>query len=279
MTDLIDRGDVERVLTDARFEVPEADAATTRPMGRFRAASSRFTNRAAHDRRRRRLAELIGDLDAATIAASAASCTRALLQVQPGIDVADVARHVPVACLARALGFTAPDDMPRLVAAVAASYASGAESDAADAAIGHLLAAAPRSHGIAVGGAATEAAGLPGAGLDEDAALHVQVLVQAFAATAALVEGSMRSSGAAVASTATAELLAVTLRDDPPVPLTRRVAPTGETLTLRLDGPDRDADDAHPRRTLAFGAGARACPAQDLALAMAAAIVEELRAC
>jgi len=48
---------------------------------------------------------------------------------------------------------------------------------------------------------------------------------------------------------------------------------------LHLDGPDSGVVLGHPPRSLAFGAGARACPAQDLALAIAGAVVEELRAC
>ncbi|KRE30796.1 hypothetical protein [Agromyces sp. Soil535] len=269
MTDLIERGDAERVLTDSRFAVPEADAAATRPMGRFRASSSRFTNGPAHDRRRRRLETLLHTIDTSALAADASS--RARWSAASGVDAAEIARHVPVACLAGALGIAAPDDAPRLVADVAASYASGAESDRADAAIDRLLAAAAPATGDGDGESG-------GAGSDEDAVLLVQLLVQAYAATAALVEGAIRSTGAVAASITTAELLADTLRDDPPVRLTRRVAPDGEMLTLRLDGPDRESGAGRPLRTLAFGAGARACPAPDLALAMAAAIIEELRA-
>jgi len=272
MTDLIERGDVERVLTDSRFAVPEADAAATRPMGRFRASSSRFTNGPAHDRRRRRLEALLQTVDTSALAADAASRARWSAPAASLADVAEIARHVPVACVAGALGFAAPDDAPRLVADVAASYASGAESDRADAAIDRLLAAAAPATGDGDGESG-------GAGSDEGTVLLVQLLVQAYAATAALIEGGMRSTGAVASSITTAELLADTLRDDPPVRLTRRIAPDGEMLTLRLDGPDRESGAGRSPRTLAFGAGARACPAQDLALAVAAAIVEELRAC
>jgi len=272
MKDLIDRGDVERVLADSRFAVPAADAAATRPMGRFRATSSRFTNGPTHDGRRRRLVTLLHTLDASALAADAASRTRRSVQAASRADVADIARHVPVACLAGALGFAAPDDAPGLVAEVATSYASGAESDRADAAIERLLAAAAPATGDGDGEA-------DGTGSDEDAVLLVQLLVQAYAATAALVEGAMRSTRAVAASITTAELLADTLRDDPPVRLTRRVGPDGDVLTLRLDGPDREAGAGRPPRTLAFGAGARACPADELAAALAGAIVGELRAC
>ena len=64
----------------------------------------------------------------------------------------------------------------------------------------------------------------------------------------------------------TAELLHSTLEHDAPVAATRRVAPDGELLVLRLGGSD-----------LAFGAGARRCPAPHHAIAIAGAIVGVLR--
>ena len=96
---------------------------------------------------------------------------------------------------------------------------------------------------------------------------------------AALVEGAMRRLEASVdAPPTTRELLGATLRDDSPVPLTRRVAPDGTVLVLRLDGPDADADARGVgARTLAFGVGPRSCPAPHHALAIAGAIVDELR--
>ena len=187
--------------------------------------------------------------------------------------MAGIARQVPVACLAGQLGFAEPDEAPRLVGEVARTYADGAESDAADAAIGRLLATAPSQ-----ADGAPRPAGSAG-GPDEDAELRVQLLVQAHAATAALVEGAVRRAATAPAAVTTAELLAATLRDDPPVRLTRRVDPDGAVVVLRFDGADQDAGPGRPPRTLAFGAGSRACPASGPALAIAAAIVEEVRAC
>jgi cytochrome P450 len=108
----------------------------------------------------------------------------------------------------------------------------------------------------------------------------VQLLVQAFAATSGLVEGAMRRLAASAdrdPRPSTREVLLATLREEPPVPFTRRIAPDGSLVVLRLDGPDADADtrDAEPR-TLAFGSGPRSCPAPHHALAIATAIVEEL---
>ena len=275
MTDLIDRADVERVLRDPRFTVPEAEVDAGRPMDRFRSRASRFANGATHARRRAHLLDLLGRLDDRRLAADAAARTRALIAGAQSLDldVAGIARHVPVACLAGQLGIAQPDEAPRLVAEVAGAYASGTESDAADAAIGRLLATAPRGGDGAVHPARR------GVGPDVDAELRVQLLVQAYAATAALVEATVRRAATAPAATTTADLLAATLRDDPPVRLTRRVDPDGASVVLRFDGADRDGGPGRPPRTLAFGAGPRACPASGPALAIAGAIVEEVRAC
>ena len=299
MTELIDRADAERVLRDPRYLVPEADAATPRPMARFRSRASRFVNGRPHERRRARLVELLELLDPDELAAASAARTRTLIaaatpddrdrdpdtdpDVHPdpaALDVAAIAHRVPVASLAQRLGFDRPDDAPALVAAVAAPYASGDDSDAADAAIARLLAAAPRST-VAPRAAERLRAGCDDDALDaelDDAALRVQLLVQAYAATAALVEGAVLRAATAPAAS-TDELLALTLREDPPVRLTRRVGTDGDVVTVRLDGTDRHARTGGAARTLAFGAGRRACPAERLAVAMAGAVVEELRAC
>lgn len=275
MTDLIDRADVERVLRDPRFTVPEASADARRPMGRFRSRASRFANGSTHERRRAHLVDLLGLLDARGLEADAAARTRALVAGTPRarLDVPGIARTVPVACLAGQLGFAEPDEAPRLVAEVAEAYANGTESDAADAAVLRLLATAPRR---ADGDGDGDAGGV---GRDDDAVLRLQLLVQAYAATAALVEGAMRRAATGPATATTAELLQATLRDDPPVPLTRRLDPDDAVVVLRFDGADRDSGPGRPPRTLAFGAGSRACPASATAAAIAAAILEEVRAC
>jgi hypothetical protein len=253
--EIIDRSDVERILSDSRFRVPEADATATGPADRFRAGASRFTNGARHDERRRRLEALLAQIDPDSLAAAATSRTTAIAPA----DADQVAAHVPVACLAAELGFDEPESLPPLVAVLAAHYPQGGPSDAADAAAARLIAAAASEH-------------------DDDAVFRVQLLVQAYAATGGLVVGAMRRLAASEATASTSELLGATLRDAPPVQQTRRVAPDGSALVLHLDGPDREAPHDEPR-TLAFGAGSRACPASRHAVAIAAAIVEELRAC
>lgn len=277
MDDVLDRRDVARILHDSRFAVPEADAAAAGPFGRFRSRASRFVNGDVHDRRRRAIEQTLARLDPVELAADAASRTRAIVREAGGAVgievVATVARSVPVACLAARLGFERPDDLPRLVAQVAPAYASGVGSAEVDASVVLLLAAALRAaHAVTGAGGDVDVE-------DETRELGVQVLVQAHAATAGLIEGAMRGAQAAPTTTSTADLLATALRDDSPVRSTRRVAPDGTVVALHLDGPDSDAGPGHPPRSLAFGAGTRACPAQHLALAIAGAVVEELRAC
>jgi len=103
----------------------------------------------------------------------------------------------------------------------------------------------------------------------------------------------------------TPRLVDLVLRDEPPVASTRRIAParTGgtddrdrvdggplgdrrldelqlddrEPVELRLDGPDREAREGAPPRNLAFGSGARRCPASVHAVAIATAVVDVLR--
>jgi hypothetical protein len=75
----------------------------------------------------------------------------------------------------------------------------------------------------------------------EAAAQQIAILVQSHAATAALI-----AAGGTL--------------DPPPVPLTRRIAPDGELVEVDLSG--------HP-----FGAGPRACPGAEHALALAAGVL------
>lgn len=264
--------EVRRRLSDAVWLVPEADAGSDRPNERFRAAASRFVNGPAHEDRRRVLEQRLAGLDPDGLAATAARLTRELLAgpAAPAPhrtreDVRrQVARTVPVTCLAGHLGFARIEGLADAVAAVAAAYPTGAPSDAADDAVTLMLAAAPG----------------PDAG-----ALAVQLLVQSHLATAALIEGAMRSVDADPART-THTALSHALRHEPPVPSTRRVGPDGTVAVLPLRDPDprpapgfgrSPGDDERATASLAFGAGARACPAPVHALAIAAAVVDGLR--
>ncbi|MFI2647872.1 cytochrome P450 [Micromonospora fulviviridis] len=213
-----------------------------------------------------------------------------------------LARRVPVEVLAARLGLADPAAAVPAVTAVAAAYHPGADPAAAaraDRAVGALLGMSPPAPA-------------------EAAANRIGLLVQAADATAGLIGAAVRHGLAAPAALGTADLLAEVLRLDPPVRATRRVATGAlrlagreigpdATLLLRFDAANRDPavhpdpDRFHPRgpdhgrlagpghgghlalahrpvRALTFGAGPRGCPGERHALALAAGVVEVLRA-
>ena len=129
--------------------------------------------------------------------------------------------------------------------AVIAPYYNPAPRGAAVAAGGGAAVGAT----IAVGGAAPPDADAAVARLlallpaapPEAAAQQIAILVQSHAATTALIAAGGKL-------------------DPPPVPLTRRISPRGELVEVGLTG--------HP-----FGAGPRACPGAEHALALAAGVL------
>ena len=140
------------------------------------------------------------------------------------------AATVPVRVLAAALGFAG--DVVDDVLAVAAAYQPGADDAAiaaADRAVAALVAASDDG----------------GEGLR--VANRIGLLVQAAVATAALIRSVGRGTS-----------IDDVLRDDPPAPLTRRVAPDGTLVEVPLGG------------GLAFGAGVHRCPGEAVARALAA---------
>jgi cytochrome P450 len=166
---------------------------------------------------------------------------------------------VPVETLAAALGL--PPGLATDVAAAAAAYQPHveADNDAADDAVARLV--------DACGGAS-----------DEATAMRISLLVQAGAATAALAASAQRRDDF---SASVDEVLADTLRNDPPLPSTRRVAAerahigatvleAGTVVTLDLTA-DHDP-------TLQFGSGLRSCPGREQALAIAGGAIEAARA-
>lgn len=262
MTTITDSTGARRVLADPRFLVPEADASPA-PLGRFRADVSRFANGPVHDGRRRRLEAMLGELDVERLAHAAAARTAAMV-AHAGSNVALVARQVPVATIADELGFPAPDTLPPPVAEVAAVYPSGLPSDSADDAVLRLLDAAT-GPGHSRGSA--------------DAVLRVQLLVQSYAATATLIETAMRrlDEDAHPAWVSTEDLVIAVLRDEPPVRTTKRIAPDGAVVTVHLDGPERAIPPETGSVPLAFGASHRGCPAPRHAIAIAIAVIDELK--
>ncbi|MEV4456457.1 cytochrome P450 [Microbispora sp. NPDC049633] len=300
--------DVRAVLADPRFLVPAAPAAPPGTgsgpgMAWLRGAVSRFSNGAEHARRRARVLESLDALDPARLRREARERTRAELAGGAPVDVmATIARRVPVGVLATRLGVPEErrEEVVAAVRAMAAAYHLSAVS------------AATPAGGAADAAVAVLAAALGGGDAPEPRLLAAVagVLVQACDATAGLVGNALAAVTRMPAELAlrwpVEALLAETLRWDPPVRLTRRVAaedptaggvpvPAGAVLVLDLAAANRDPEvfpDPHRfdparfrqrgggehlrfgGRHLGFGDGIRPCPGQAAALALAAGIVE-----
>ncbi|MBB2741106.1 UNVERIFIED_ORG: cytochrome P450 [Microbispora rosea subsp. rosea] len=288
--------DVRAVLADPRFLVPAAPAAPAAQPGTgmawLRGAVSRFSNGAEHTRRRARAMGLLDALDPVRLRREARERTGAELAGGARVDVmARIARRVPVGVLATRLGV--PEDrreeVVAAVTAMAAAYHAPGAAPVGDAAVGVLAAALGRGEE-------------PEPGL---LAAVAGALVQACDATAGLVGNTLAVVARLPADLSVRwpieALLAETLRWDPPVRLTRRVAaedataggvpgPAGAVLVLDLAAANRDPEvfpDPHrfdPARFrqghggggghLGFGSGIRPCPGERTALALTAGVVE-----
>ncbi|ETK37871.1 hypothetical protein MPTA5024_01840 [Microbispora sp. ATCC PTA-5024] len=296
---MVRHADVRDVLADPRFLVPTVppggeDGHEGGGMAWLRGAVSRFSNGAEHARRRSRALALLARLDPAELRGQARAEAEAALARPGRVDVmALLARRVPVGVLAVRLGVPAVrrEEAVAAVRAIAAAYHPGGErnaaADAAVASLARLLGEPDRERLAAVAG----------------------LLVQACDATAGLIGNTLaavlRPPGetAPIEDPAVEALLAETLRHDPPVRLTRRVAaqdatvggvavPSGAVLVLDLAAANRDpavfrdpdrfdpgrfGADGRPGRDgaghLGFGSGPRACPGERIALALAAGVV------
>ncbi|MEU6409083.1 cytochrome P450 [Microbispora sp. NPDC046933] len=316
--------DVRAVLADPRFLVPAAPAGTDTGTGMawLRGAVSRFSNGAEHACRRARVLGVLDALDPVRLRRAAYERTSAELAGGARVDVmARVARRVPAGVLATHLGI--PEDRSEEVVAAVTAMAAAYHLPPAP---GPAAAGAPPGRGR--GGRPPEgtapaaepgdaavgvlAAALGGGEEPEPALLAAVagVLVQACDATAGLVGNALAVVTRLPADLAVRwpveALLAETLRWDPPVRLTRRVAaedatagrvpvPAGAVLVLDLAAANRDPEvfpDPHrfdpgrfnPGRFdpvpsggaghLGFGDGIRPCPGERAALALAAGVVE-----
>lgn len=246
--EISDREQVCRVLGDPAFVVPPVPAVDA-PIGIawLRAHVSRFSNGEEHARRRALVDGALARLEPAELRRAA---REAAARPAAGARLEDI----PLEALAAALAL--PPGLAADVATAAAAYQPHAAADleAADAAVGRLV--------DACGGAA-----------DEATAVRICLLVQA-AGTAALLANAARRDDLSVPVD---ELVSETLRGDPPVPTTRRVATAsaagvdaGTIVTLDLTA-GGDAD-------LQFGAGLRPCPGRAQALALVAGALEGARA-
>ncbi|WP_438296241.1 hypothetical protein [Streptomyces sp. HUAS TT7] len=194
------------VLTNPEFVVPPVPDSSPDGVAWLRSSVARFSSGTAHQRRRVLAVDELASIDPESLRLRAAERGEG-----------------PVEVLAEALGL--PGCVADDVAVVAKSYQPHtAITEEADRAVARLV--------EACGGVA-----------DEAAANRIGLLVQACAATKALVANTLAG------------------RTDPPVPLTRRVAPDGTLVEVSLtEAP--------------FGDGPHACPGREHALALAAGLVE-----
>ncbi|MGK5740864.1 cytochrome P450 [Micromonospora sp. URMC 103] len=283
--------DVRAALADRACRVPVASPGSAYTLAWLRGLVSRFSAPERHAARRAAGVAALAYLDRDELRVAAAGATAAALDDAGGrLDVPTVlARRVPVRVLADRLGLADPEAAVAAVAAVAAAYQPGADAATvwrADGAVAVLVAMAPPAP-------------------PEELANRIGLLVQACDATAGLIGAGARHllpppvappSEASLAGD-TGVLLAEVLRLDPPVRGTRRITagvvriggvelPPGSPLLLRFDAANRDPavfaepDAFQPGRpvpALTFGAGARACPGQAHALALATGVLDVLR--
>jgi cytochrome P450 len=274
--------DIRTVLADPRFVVPDVGGGG-RPgtLDWLRQTVCRFSEGEAHERRLGVVRAELGHLDPAGLRQGAAARTETILDQAAGapVDVmAAIARRVPTAVLGAALGVDT-DVLAEAVPVAAAGYLTGLDDPgAADAAVQVLVR-------------------LLGPGDDETVANRIALLMQAYEATAGLV-GITLAHALRLPDPAkwpAEQVVAETLRYDPPVRAMRRVAAeaavldgqaigAGESVRLDVAAANRDPavfeapdrfdpgreEDAH----LTFSAGRRPCPGGDQALQLAAGIVE-----
>ncbi|MFB1048467.1 hypothetical protein [Streptomyces chrestomyceticus] len=265
------------LLADPGWRVPPVpEDVPEGTMAWLRARVARFSSGEAHVRRRALAIGALGafdrpDVNAEVLRDAARIRTQELLSAPGTVEVmARVARVVPAEVLAASLGLPVTADTAGLVGDVARAYhAHGETIPAADRALTRLVADC-------------------GGTWDEATAARVGLLVQAYAATAGLIGNaaylSLTGTGTE-AGTGTghapepppepsadlaADRLDQALRTDPPVRGTLR-APVdgGDPVRVGLVTPDG---------SLAFGAGAHACPGQAHARALAAGVLDALLA-
>jgi cytochrome P450 len=277
--------DVRAVLADARFEVAQAPAAMqTGTIAWLRASVSRFTNGDEHQRRRALAVAELAELAPGALRRAAWERAEAALgqAAAPGgrLDVmAHLARRVPMATLAAALGTDSPEEAAQAAIAVAAAYFPGAgeqavhEADKATAQLVEMLSPAPLEVIVA----------------------KIALLAQGCDATAGLIGLTLyllAENQATVSGEPTDALLQRALRYTPVVRASRRVArepatigggdvQPGDAVLCDIQAANLDPDAYQPPErelpSLTFGTGLRPCPGVAQALALAAGVVDAVR--
>lgn len=282
--------DATAVLADERYVVPEATGGGGRgTLGWLRRTVCRFSEGAAHTRRRALAEAELAGMEPAALRTAARDLAARILDTPipeapipdapipeaPILDapspdmaaadpVAAVARRVPVAVLGEAMGVRDLDALIAAVPPVAAVYLTGTCRPAdADAAVAVLV-------------------GLLGPGPDELVANRIAILTQAYEATAALIENAAPVADAG--RRPVAAVVAETVRRDPPVRVLRRVAsadlvlggcPVAAGASILVDVRAVNLDPA-AAGVATFGAGRRPCPATEQAMALASGVLEAL---
>ena len=291
--------DIRAVLADARFTVlPPGPGGPPGTVAWLRASVSRFAGGARHRARRALIESELRQLEPAALGRAARQLAVSQLAGagRPG-DRADVmsvvARPVPAAALAAAMGLAGPLAVAAAVNTVAAAYFPGADARRerqADPAVAWLVAALAGAGPAAPGGTGPRPGG-PAAGLDL-AVARIAIMVQACEATAGLIGTALHALQDAPQTGPawpTSELLAHTLRYRPPAGKLRRVAAgpaqlggrrirPGDQVTCDIESAGRDPQagpGAGPG--LAFGSGIRPCPGPAHALALAAGVIDAVR--
>jgi cytochrome P450 len=251
-----DPAQVRAILADPDYRVPDPGrGAPSGTLAWLRQNVARLSNGADHERRRELAEDLLRRVDPAVLRAAARDATNAAIDGaggRPFDAMTLVARQVPVRVLAAALDVAHPEQATGQLAAVAAAFLPGTID-----------------RGTADGSVARLAELLP-AGPDEQVAARIGLLVQAYESTAGLI-GNAVAAGMAAAARPAADVVAQTVRSNPPVRFTRRVTPSGETIALDLTSARDD-----PAGHLAFGSGLRACPGAAHARALAEGAVGPL---
>ncbi|MEU4541453.1 cytochrome P450 [Streptosporangium sp. NPDC023825] len=280
--------EIRAVLADPRFTVepvPRPPFALT--VAWLRGAVGRFAEGSTHAERRAAAEAVLAGLDPDALRAEAFRLASRDTGGHPCPPEPEPER-VPVLVLAVALGVRAEDgpEAVEAVAAIAPAYLPGPG-------------AGPYETDVAAADAGlVRLSRLLGDPAPERLAVVAGLLAQAYGPMTGLVRGALAAAPArcaAGAGTGTGEpptagtwtareLLHETLRHDPPVRTLRRRAP-GDGRTVVLDVAAAGRDPETPRgpdlaRTgdepefLAFGAGPRACPGRQVALALAAGTIE-----